>query len=139
LLTKYCKIRSNYKFVSKITMNIKKKAFASGIGVSLLPLLALAQSADTSYFDGLLDDIGSFIGSLVPVLIGVAVVVFIWGVIKYTTAGDDPEKRAAARSLMIYGIIAIFVIVSIWGLVAILQQLTGTGVDNTVIVPDVGF
>ena len=119
-------------------MNIRKKAIAGGIGTGLLPLLALAQ-ADTSYFDTLLTDIGGFITNLVPVLIGVAVVVFIYGVIKYTISGDDEEERKKARSLMIYGIIAIFVIVSIWGLIAILQQLTGTAGTNTFITPDIGI
>lgn len=107
-------------------MNIKHKALGAGFASSLLPLLALAQEADTSYVNNLLDDVGGIITQLIPIFIGVAVLVFIWGVIKYVTAGDDSEKRAQARSLMIYGIIAIFVIVSIWGLVAILQNITDT-------------
>ena len=77
------------------------------------------------------------LNDVVPVLLGIAVVVFIWGVIRYITAGESDEKRKAGRNLMIYGIIAIFVIVSIWGLVAILQELTGTtgGVIPTIPIP----
>ena len=61
--------------------------------------------------------------SVVPLLISIAIVVFIWGVIQYVINTDDVSKRAEGRNFMIYGIIGLFVIVSIWGLIKI---LTGT-------------
>ncbi|MAZ40809.1 hypothetical protein CL654_01690 [bacterium] len=103
---------------------------ATGASAVLLPLMALAQSPNTGYISSLLSQARGIIGNLIPFLVAVAVVVFIWGVIRYVTAGESEEKRAAGRNLMIYGIIAIFVIVSIWGLVAILQNLTGAGTGS---------
>lgn len=60
---------------------------------------------------------------VVSLLIAAAVVVFLWGVVKYITSGDNEEERKKAKDLIIYGIIGLFVMVSVWGLVGL---LTGT-------------
>ena len=82
-------------------------------------------AAGLNWFDGLVESLNTLLGNLVPVLIALAVVVFFWGVVRYVTAGEDPEKRKNGRNLMIYGVIAIFVMVALWGLVALLGDLTG--------------
>ncbi len=71
---------------------------------------------------GVISKINDIIGTIIPVIISLAVLLFIWGVVKYITAGGDPEKREEARSVIIYGIIGLFVIVSVWGLVALLSN-----------------
>ena len=56
---------------------------------------------------------------LIYLLISVAVVVFLWGIFKFVKSeGDDKE---GAKELMFWGIVGLFVIISIWGLVAIFQ------------------
>jgi len=65
--------------------------------------------------------VGNLAG-LIPVLILVAVVTFMSGIVKFLSAGDNEEKRQAGRQVMIYGIIILFVMVSIWGFVNILTQ-----------------
>ncbi|KKT20851.1 MAG: hypothetical protein UW04_C0019G0010 [Parcubacteria group bacterium GW2011_GWB1_43_8] len=71
------------------------------------------------------DDIFSLVenilGKLAPMLIAVAVIILLVAIVNYIRAGEDEEKRGKAKSLMIFGIIGLFVMVSIWGLVAILS------------------
>ena len=92
------------------------------------PVLAFAQNAgapdlsNNSGLGGLLKFVGDLIATLIPLIIGVAVLLFLYGVLKYVTAGGDPEKRTEARNTMIWGIIAIFVMVSVWGLVNVLTS-----------------
>lgn len=74
---------------------------------------------------GLMCHIYNILIYAVPLLIAVAVVVFLYGVVKYITAGGSEEKRAEARMTMIYGIIGLFVMVAIWGLVGILLNTFG--------------
>ena len=62
---------------------------------------------------------------VVPLLIAVAVVVFLWGVVRYITAAGDEEKRKEARSTMIWGIVGLFVMVAVWGLVNVLISTFG--------------
>lgn len=65
-----------------------------------------------------------------PLLISIAVIVFIVGVIKYVANGDDESKRTEGRNFMIYGIIGLFVMVSVWGLVGVLQGTFGIGTST---------
>ena len=60
-------------------------------------------------------------GRALTLLISLAVVWFIWNVFYYIIAVDEVDK-AVAKDKMVWGIVAIFVMISIWGLVAILQN-----------------
>ena len=104
----------------------KKITYLMG-GVSvLLPFVALATpKADLSWFLGAAGWLYVLVIRLVPMLIGIAVAVFFWGIIRYVRAADDPEGRKQGRNLMIYGVIAIFVMVAIWGLVALVGTIVG--------------
>ncbi len=62
------------------------------------------------------------IDRLIPLLISLGLVLFLIGVLRFVTAGDNEEKRQGGRDLMIFGIIALFVMVSVWGFVNILSQ-----------------
>ena len=61
-----------------------------------------------------------FLSQAVILLVALAVVFFLYGILKYITAGDDEEKRSKMKNVMIYGIIGLFVMISFWGIVNIL-------------------
>ncbi len=107
---------------------MKKFVYASL--VFLFPVITFAQGVS---FDGLiqpLNGLGNAMNKIIPLIIGAAVIVFLWGVLKYVLTGSEkPEQREDARKFMIWGIVALFVMVSVWGLVRILQ--TTTGITNT--------
>lgn len=66
---------------------------------------------------------------LVPLVFAVAFLVFIWGMFQYFIAGGaNEEKREEGKKLAIWGIVAFFVMVSVWGLVNIIG---GTFMLNT--------
>ncbi len=60
--------------------------------------------------------------SVIPFLITLAVVGFIWGVIQYFLNPDNEEKRKKGKSYILWGLISLFVMVSMWGLVALLSD-----------------
>lgn len=62
----------------------------------------------------------NFLSQAVILLVALAVVFFLYGILKYITAGDDEEKRTKMKNTMIYGIIGLFVMISFWGIVNIL-------------------
>ena len=62
----------------------------------------------------------TIIAPLVPVLISLTILIFIWGIIKYMR--EDGKEREDGKKYMFWGVIGIFVMVSVWGLVAILQN-----------------
>ena len=58
---------------------------------------------------------------LVYILIGLAVIVFIWGVFKFVISENEGEKQKG-KEFILWGIVGLFVMVSIWGLENILAS-----------------
>lgn len=93
-----------------------------------VPALAMAANG----MEGVMQTIISLLNTATTLLIGLAVVYLIWGIVKYMSADND-EKRTEGRKTMIHGIIALFVMVSIWGIIGILQNtFSGVGGGSTV-------
>ena len=114
---------------------MKKIGFAlAGI---LFPMLALADNTTLSLsgFTGSINTLKDLVGSLIPIIMGIGVIVFFVGVIRFVLAGDDPEKRAEGRSYMIYGIVGLAVMASVWGIVKLIQGTFGVGTDTTISAP----
>jgi len=103
---------------------MKKTLYA--VGSFALPMVAMAAVTDVN---GLFNLVRNVLNAVIPIIISLAIVVFIWGVFKYVASGDS-EKKEEGRNLMIWGIIAIFVMVSVWGLVNILIQTFGFNNQN---------
>jgi len=62
------------------------------------------------------------LNQLVYVIIGASLVLFLYGVLKLSFIdGQKPEAREQARKFMFWGIVSLFVMVSVWGLVNILN------------------
>jgi succinate dehydrogenase/fumarate reductase cytochrome b subunit len=103
-----------------------KKIFYS---FSLLLVSAIAipvLAATPTTFKQLINDvfISGLLKPLVPLLIGLAVVVFIYGVL-ILMFSEGGEKKEEGKQYMLWGIIGIFVMVSVWGLVNILKGTFG--------------
>lgn len=80
------------------------------------PVLALAQ-ANLTNTSTLTKAFGGLVNTALPILIGLAMLAFFWGLVKYIFAAGDAEKAKEGKSIMIYGIVALVVMVSIWGIV----------------------
>ena len=77
----------------------------------------------------------NILSQVVILLIALAVVFFLYGILKYITAGEDEERRNKMRNLMIYGIIGLFVMISFWGIVNILVNTFELNTSPYVSVP----
>lgn len=109
------------------------KKFLYVLPVLALPLIAGAATAlDLGGVNSSITTIIATMNNIVPLLIGVAVLVFLWGVLKFVLAGsDDAAKRKDARGFMIWGLVSIFIMVSVWGLVGLLQSSFGLNTTET--------
>ena len=108
------------------TKNLTKIAISIA---ALTPMLAFA--ADLT---SLLGVISNLLNLIIPILMILATVVFLWGVITYITAGGDEEKAKAGRGYIIWGLIGLFAMVAVWGLVLALVntfQVGGQGIPSS--------
>lgn len=93
--------------------------FGSG---STLPKPELSVSGIVLWFVKLLNYI-------VVLILTASLIVFLYGVFKLSFVdGTNPESMAKSRKFMLWGIISLFVMVSVWGLVNVLKSsLFGNG------------
>lgn len=107
-----------------------KKISFTGL-LALTPFLALAQTGQD-----VLRTIGDLISLATPVVVALALLYFFWGLASFIlAAGGDDEKKQKGRSTMIWGIIALFIIVSIWGLIGVVQNTFDLDTGSTIDVP----
>jgi hypothetical protein len=71
---------------------------------------------------GLIVFIKDLLSQATILILAAAVVYFLWNVFGYVMAAGDPETRKEKQSGIIYGVIGIAVMVSIWGLVNFLTS-----------------
>jgi len=95
-----------------------------------LPFAAFAQLADTGSggeFQTLLGNILIFTNTvLIPFIIAIGFLVFVWGMFQYFIAGGaNEEKKEAGKSLMIYATLGFVLIIVFWGVVNLLTESTG--------------
>jgi FtsH-binding integral membrane protein len=82
----------------------------------------IAHAATADSLTDLISIVQSVFSALVPLIVSLAVVVFLWGVLKYVIAGSNKDGKEEGRKFMIWGIIGLVVMVSVWGLVAMVKN-----------------
>jgi hypothetical protein len=104
-------------------LNQKSKTIIISL-ITLLPNLVLA-------FPGTISGVISmFIGfglQLIPLLGAIALLVFILGVAKFIRSSGNEKEIKDSKNLLIWGLIGIFVLMSVWGIVAFLRSEFGFG------------
>ncbi len=82
--------------------------------------------------------ISNVTNSLIPIAVTLAVLAFFWFLINFIwKGGEDGDARKKAVSGMGWSIVALFVMVSIWGLVGFIGSVSGIGQGGTVPIPKV--
>ncbi len=106
---------------------MKKILISLGSVITLgLPVLVMAAGTQVNldYLGGAINSGKSLLNNIIIFLFALAVVWFIWNVTKYSMSSEEDGKDKA-RTQMINGIIAIAVMVSIWGIVGLLRNAFG--------------
>lgn len=92
---------------------------------------------NTTALTQLLASAQDILSRLVPFAITLAVVVFFFFLIMFIWKSGDSAKRKESLSGMMWSVVALFVMVSIWGIVGFFGSITGIGQGGTVPVPSV--
>lgn len=112
-------------------------AFGTGALAWALPFVVLAGNVDTSRGIGrILDVLGGLINFAMPIVVALALLAFFWGLAIYifNFSGKDEDKKKG-RDIMVYGVIVLFVMLSIWGIVNILRETFNLTASTSITVP----
>jgi hypothetical protein len=100
------------------------KKLALIVGALALPLTSFAALGNIS---SLVTDIGGIVNQIIPILFAIALLGFFYGLVQYIFGKEDNKDQA--KKTMIWGVVALFVMASVWGLVSFLG--TAVGVDQS--------
>ena len=119
---------------------------ATGVTLFILPLVTLAQGSDSGnagnslakggsggQVASFLDNVLGFIDKvLLPVILGLAFLMFVWGVFKFfILGGSDEEAQQKGKSLMLYAVAGFVLILSFYGIVSVITNGLGFGGSDT--------
>lgn len=92
--------------------------------ICLFPSILSAQVTGTSRLYEMLIDFRGLLSYAVPIIFGLGMVYFFWGTANFILkdAGNEKTRRDGINKI-IWGVIAIFVFVSIWGILNTLSTL----------------
>lgn len=71
------------------------------------------------------------VNTATQLLVGIAVLAFFWGIVKFIGHAGDENKQKEGKNIMVWGIVGLFVMLSTWGIIKVLQSELGiTGVTT---------
>jgi len=83
----------------------------------LLAQTIITRTAGWGTFGQLVNLLIDLIKAAIPVIIGLALLAFVWGLVKFISrVGGDEKAVTEGRKLMLWGLIALFMMISIWGI-----------------------
>lgn len=123
-----------------LAMTERKRTHASHFLSLLLiilisfPLITSAQAPDPQPVNTVLTNFLALLTIVIKILISLAFVVFGWGVVTFILASNDEKKIREAKNIILLGIIGIFVLASMGGIIIFIKTYFGIP-DNSPIQP----
>ncbi len=107
------------------------KKYITLLFISLSPLLVSAQNLDlkSSAFSDIIKYVIGLINLLIPILFAGAFIFFFWGLSKYVIGAEEKELKQG-REYMMWGILAIFILMSYNAVIAIASNELDFGTPN---------
>lgn len=99
--------------------NLIRAGIVTAMSVAPFAALAAIQPNPT------IERIGGFINQATPVVVALALLGFFWGLALYIFGVGKDDTRKKGLSIMIWGIIALFVMLSVFGIINALQGTFG--------------
>jgi len=101
------------------------KKLALVIGALALPITSFAYLGQVS---SLVNDIGLIIDRIIPIIFAIALLGFFYGLVSYIFGSEQNKDKA--KKTMIWGVVALFVMASVWGLVRFIGQTVGINQES---------
>ncbi len=92
------------------------------------PVVSLAAPLDG--VKGLLTSFQTLLGYLEPLIFGLAFIYFFWGGAQFILHAGEPKMREEARNKMIWGIIVLFVMFSVVGILGWIGGTVGIPISS---------
>lgn len=98
------------------------KKIITVLSLAFLPVVASAQQIGRTYIDSIINYAKDLLDVALPFIIALSVVWFVWNIFAYVVRGGE-EAKEAAKTHILWGIIGLFVMVSVWGIVKVVAGI----------------
>jgi hypothetical protein len=95
------------------------KKFLTLTAVALVPAISFAQNDA----EGVLERFGNLIDIVTPIVFSLALLFFFWGLATFILKSG--EEKDLGKQRMIWGLVALFVMFSVWGILRFAQESLG--------------
>lgn len=103
-----------------------KKLYAIFGGLAVLAITpSVASAQDFGGVQGFMETALVLLDLVVLIILALALVFFLWGVAMFILNAGDPEAQSRGKSIMFWGLIGLFVMTAVWGLVVFIQDQLG--------------
>ena len=99
---------------------VKTSTAFSGLMLPFVTFALVSENSGGSTLSSIVSAVVSIINQLVGLVVGAALVVFLWGLARFILKAGDTTEHAKGRTLMIWGLIIFFVMGSLWGILRLL-------------------
>ncbi len=103
--------------------------------LTFLPIIAFAQDAievTGNNIYRLIEFIGRVISIATPIVVGAALLAFFWGLVLFLWRSREGKVETdSAKDLMLWGLIALFVMISVWGILRFISSTIGLDTGAT--------
>lgn len=110
-------------------MNKKNIYITAFLGTIIFPVVSFAA---LDGIKGLIGDVGAIVKLLIPIVFGLALLFFFWGLAQFILNAGDEKTREDGKQRMLWGIVAMFVLASIWGIIGFLAGMLGIPANTCV-------
>jgi hypothetical protein len=118
----------------------QKKTYPTSFGLTLVVSFSVIfpffAHASTPTLFTVFCTLAELIGIATPVVVALALLGFIWGLAMYLMnlgAGGEDKDKKKGREIMVYGVLTLFVMLSVFGIVNMLQATFQ--VNNGTVIP----
>ncbi|HYF10087.1 MAG TPA: hypothetical protein VD967_00570 [Candidatus Paceibacterota bacterium] len=115
---------------------------AGAVAVASLPVLVLAQTVpgnpgnfNPGYINSLINAISNILNLLLPLVFAGAILGFLIGLGMYFLGAGDEGSKEKAKEIMKFGLIVLFVMFAVYGLIKLAANILGIGLGGTITPP----
>lgn len=101
----------------------------------LIPTLIKAEGSflNSSTIGGVITEVTGIIGSVQPLLMATAFLVFFWGLSKFILNSNKPEEIKNGKNYMVWGILALFILLTYMTIIGLVSNELDIGPKDPII------
>jgi hypothetical protein len=104
---------------------MKKLFFLCIASIAVVPIVVFAETITD--FKSLMQLFANVLGMAMGFLYTVAFAAFFWGIALFILNTNDDKKRQEGKAWMFWSVIALFVMITLWGIISLFVNTVGVG------------